>query len=144
MPKLFQQTLSTGWSFKDRDDTASAWLPVPYVPSVVQQDLIANHKLDDPFVGFNELKARWANEKAWTYRTTIQKPAAPAGAAIILAFDGLDTFATVRLDGQVILESDNMFLAHRVDVTTALKVEGPHTLDIDFDCALLKARELKA
>jgi beta-mannosidase len=34
--------LSTGWSFRDRD--ADEWLPVPTIPSVVQQDLIANKK----------------------------------------------------------------------------------------------------
>jgi beta-mannosidase len=34
--------LSTGWSFRDRD--ADEWLPVPAIPSVVQQDLIANQK----------------------------------------------------------------------------------------------------
>jgi beta-mannosidase len=36
------QALSSGWSFRDRD--AEEWLPVASVPSVVQQDLIANKK----------------------------------------------------------------------------------------------------
>lgn len=73
-----------------------------------------------------------------------EKPSAPAGSSIVLVFDGLDTFAKVKLDGQVILESDNMFLGHRVDVTKALEAEGKHTLEIEFDCALLKARQLRA
>lgn len=34
--------LSSGWSFRDRD--AEDWMSVPVVPSVVQQDLIANKK----------------------------------------------------------------------------------------------------
>ncbi|KAJ5096428.1 Glycoside hydrolase [Penicillium alfredii] len=138
---LITQPLSTGWFFKDRD--ADTWLPVPSVPSVVQQDLIANQKLEDPFVGFNELKARWVNEKSWVYRTTFQKPATPAGATIALVFDGLDTFATVKLDGQIILHSDNMFIGHRVDVTTSLEADSEHTLEVEFDCALLRARELR-
>jgi beta-mannosidase len=62
----------------------------------------------------------------------------------VLAFDGLDTFATVKLNGKVILESDNMFLGHRIDVTKELEADGEHTLEIEFDCALLKARELRA
>ncbi|KAL4734822.1 glycoside hydrolase superfamily [Aspergillus similis] len=139
-----QHVLSEGWSFKDSDDQSpDAWLPVPTVPSVVHQDLQANGKLDDPFIGLNELNARWVNEKSWTYRNVFQKPTVPAGSSIFLAFDGLDTFAKVKLDGQIILESDNMFLAHRVDITKALDVEGEHTLEIDFDCALLRARELR-
>ncbi|KAL4869581.1 hypothetical protein BDV12DRAFT_167640 [Aspergillus spectabilis] len=144
MAKFAQHVLSTGWSFRDSADQSSeAWLSVPVVPSVVQQDLQVNGKLEDPFIGFNELSARWVNEKSWTYRNVFQKPDVPAGSSIFLAFDGLDTFANVKLDGQTILESDNMFLAHRVDVTKALEVEGEHTLEIDFDCALLRARELR-
>ncbi|KAL4907708.1 hypothetical protein BDW74DRAFT_148005 [Aspergillus multicolor] len=139
-----QHNLSSGWTFRDSDDQSpEAWLPVSTVPSVVQQDLQANGKLKDPFIGFNELSARWVNEKSWTYRNVFQKPTVPAGSLIFIAFDGLDTLAKVKLDGHVILESDNMFLAHRVDVTEALETEGDHTLEIEFDCALLRARELK-
>lgn len=90
------------------------------------------------------MDARWVNEKSWVYRNVFEKPSAPVGSSIVLVFDGLDTFATVKLNGQVILESDNMFLGHRVDVTKALEAEDEHTLEIEFDCALLKARELRA
>lgn len=34
-----------------------------------------------------------------------------------------------------------MFIANRVDITKAIDAEGEHTLEIDFDCALLRARE---
>lgn len=84
------------------------------------------------------------NEKSWIYRTVFEKPETPAGSVIVLVFDGLDTFAKVKLDGQVILESDNMFLGHRVDVTQVLAADGEHTLEVEFDCALLKARELQS
>jgi beta-mannosidase len=89
------------------------------------------------------LKARWVNEKSWVYKNTFQRPKVPEDAAINLVFEGLDTFATVKLDGQTILKSDNMFLSHRIDVTKALEAEGEHILEIEFDCALLKARELR-
>ncbi|KAF9895211.1 hypothetical protein FE257_000113 [Aspergillus nanangensis] len=145
MPTFAQLSLSTGWNFKSSDDQSTeAWMPVATVPSVVHQDLIANKQLKDPYIGFNELDARWVNEKSWTYRNVFQKPAVPSGSSVILAFDGLDTFATVKLDGNVILESDNMFLAHRVDVTKALESDGEHVLEIDFDCAMLRARDLRA
>jgi beta-mannosidase len=58
--------------------------------------------------------------------------------------EGLDTFATVKLDGEIILISDNMFLGHRVNITKALATEKrEHTIEIEFDCALLKAREIR-
>lgn len=100
--------------------------------------------MKDPFIGFNELDARWTNEKSWVYRTTFKKPAVPHGSEVDLVMDGLDTFATVKLDDKVILTSDNMFLGHRVNVTKALSTEAEeHALEIEFDCALLKAREIR-
>ena len=61
----------------------------------------------------------------------------------MLAFDGLDTFADVRLNGKTILHSDNMFLPQRVEVTDLVKDESEHTMDIYFDSALLRAREIE-
>lgn len=61
-----------------------------------------------------------------------------------LVFDGLDTIASVKLNGEVILESSNMFLGYRVDITEALgSSDSTNVLDIEFDCAQLKATELR-
>lgn len=61
----------------------------------------------------------------------------------VLAFDGLDTLALVRLDGKIIKQSNNMFISHRVDVSEALKPQGKHTLEIEFGSALLEARKIE-
>ena len=43
--------LSTGWSFKQTDDSAKdPWLPVKKIPSTVHQDLIDNERLVSAFV----------------------------------------------------------------------------------------------
>jgi beta-mannosidase len=92
----------------------------------------------------NELKARWVNEKTWVYRHVFQRPEIPAGATVALVFDGLDTLATVRLNGETILESNNMFLGYRVDITKALESSNTtNMLEIEFDCALLKGIGLR-
>ena len=57
--------------------------------------------------------------------------------------DGLDTIATVYLNEKVILQSDNMFLSHRIDITKALAGSGNDVLKIQFDSAFQKARELR-
>lgn len=61
----------------------------------------------------------------------------------MLAFDGLDTFATVKLNGEVILTSDNMFISHRVDVTNRMRYGKVNVLEIDFESARLRAIEIK-
>lgn len=101
-------------------------------------------RLEDPFIGFNEIKAEWVGTKSWTYRTRFTS-ARTAGAKTVLAFDGLDTFARVRLDGKTILLADNMFLPYRVDITHHLEdTDGcEHRIEIEFDSALLRAREIQ-
>ena len=89
----------------------------------------------------NELAVRWVADKSWTYRTTFKPaPDAHADSRTSLVFKGLDTYATVTLNGHVILESDNMFVEYRVDITDKL---GPHNeLEIVFASAYLRGYEL--
>ena len=106
--------------------------------------LLTLGRIPNPFVGFNELKVQWIGEKQWTYKVTLPElERLPKGAVAVLAFDGLDTFATVKVNGEQILESDNMFIEHRVDVTKQLKHDAENVLEIDFDSALLRAREIQ-
>lgn len=60
----------------------------------------------------------------------------------VIVFEGLDTVATVRLNGNVVLKSDNMFISHRVDITDHLLDKGQNTLEIDFASAARSVREI--
>ncbi|KAM0217588.1 hypothetical protein ACHAQD_007331 [Fusarium lateritium] len=135
--------LATGWRLKRTDEGDDAWMPVEKVPTVVHLDLINNKRIPDPFLGTNELEVEWIGEHSWTYETTFDGPSLLRGSSAYLVFEGLDTFATVRLNDVTILESDNMFLSHRVDITAALKPSADNKLVIDFDSALLRGRELQ-
>ncbi|KAK6438538.1 hypothetical protein LTR95_005252, partial [Oleoguttula sp. CCFEE 5521] len=102
------------------------------------------HRIEDPFLGFNELKCEWVGNKSWSYRVTLPPILhARAKEKHVLAFDGLDTYATVKLDGKVILESDNMFIEHRVDVTDKLVDGKESVLEIAFKPALAEAQKIK-
>ena len=83
-------------------------------------------------------------DKTWTYRVQLPDTEQPRdGAVTVLAFDGLDTFATVKLNNEVILKSDNMFIPHRVDVSSKLKQGSANVLEIDFASARLEAIKIK-
>ncbi|KAH7128385.1 glycoside hydrolase superfamily [Dendryphion nanum] len=137
--------LTDGWTFKQTDHTTEdAWLPVAKVPTNVHLDLIDNGKIPDPFLGFNELKAEWVADESWTYKVQLPEvEALKEGEVTVLAFDGLDTFATVKLNGNVILKSDNMFIPHRLDVTKELEVGSDNVLEIEFASARLEAIKIK-
>jgi beta-mannosidase len=84
-------------------------------------------------------------ESAWSYKTRLPKfeKLLPHQTAV-LAFDGLDTFATVYLNSKRILVSDNMFLSHRIGITGELiESEESPELEIRFESAFQKARGMK-
>jgi beta-mannosidase len=134
--------IDQNWEFKQGDKSESTFLPVSQFPTNVHLDLIHHGLIPDPFMGKNELDVQWVGEAQWVYKTSFSAPTVPAGAKAVLAFDGLDTFATVVLNGTTILESDNMFTPERVDVTSSLKSDGSNELVITFDSAYLRGWKL--
>ena len=123
------------WSFRDASTRSSAWLPAQ-VPGCVHTDLRRAKKIPDPFFGTNELDLQWIEERDWEYRADFKvSPTLLAEAVVELCADGLDTVATVFLNGAKIAATDNMFIAHRWDVRRHLR-PGANELRIRFRSAL--------
>ncbi len=129
--------LNEGWEFKQADDIGSTFRAVSQFPTNVHLDLMHHGLIPDPFIGKNENDVQWVGEASWVYQTKFVSPVVPAGSRAVLAFEGLDTFATVKLNGKTILETDNMFIPERVDVSGDL-AEGENELSIAFESAYLK------
>jgi len=148
MAKHSIQTLSSGWEFKSAfpSSTSSHWLPAQ-VPSSAHSELLRHKKIADPFVDRNELHCAWVAEETWIYRTEFPTPSPSSdnseeNAAVDLAFEGLDTFATVTLNEEVILQADNMFMSYRVPVGHLLVNTGNNKLEITFHPARDRGLEL--
>src|SRR5579859_2045262 len=144
--------LSANWQLKVRDPATSlpddfaageGWLPAS-APGVVQLDLLAAGRIPDPFYGLNENEVQWVGERDWLYRCGFEVTAEVlAQPQLDLCFDGLDTYATVWLNGQQILVSDNMFVPQRVPVKNRLQA-GRNELRILFESALRRGKEIEA
>ncbi len=110
---------------------AGKWLPAQ-VPGTVQTDLIAAKVTPDPFVGLNEATIQWVGRSDWEYRGRIDANAALlARGHVDLVFDGLDTFATVLVNGKTVLTADNAHRRWRADVKPLLKA-GANEIVIRF------------
>ncbi|WP_313808528.1 beta-mannosidase [Sphingobium sp.] len=110
---------------------AARWLPAT-VPGAVQTDLMARALMPDPFIGLNEATIQWVGRSDWDYRGRIDATSALlAREHIDLVFDGLDTYAEVKLNGQTILAADNAHRRWRVDVRKLLK-PGANEISIHF------------
>jgi beta-mannosidase len=57
----------------------------------------------------------------WWFRTSFDAEPASQDEQAVLCLDGIATVAEVHLNGEHLLDSDSMFLAHAVDVSSALR-----------------------
>ena len=87
------------------------------VPGCVHTDLLAAGLIPDPFLDANELAVSWIADADWEFRTVLDLTAVAGHRRAELVFHGLDTLATVSLDGEVVAETENMHRTYRVDVT---------------------------
>jgi beta-mannosidase len=121
--------LHTGWKF--REAGKGEWRAAT-VPGCVHTDLLANRLIEDPFYRDNEPKLQWIGKTDWEYQTTFDAPASLLRREHVeLVFEGLDTYATVTLNGAPLLEADNMFRTWRVDCKRLLR-PGANTLHVTF------------
>ena len=108
------QSAPSRWSLPSAID-ADGWVAA-IVPGTVAAALRATGRWQpDDDVGFDGFD--------FWYRTAIS-----GDGPTILRFDGLATLAEVYLDDELVLRSDNMFLAHEV----AVVLRGSHSLHICF------------
>ncbi|RUR03393.1 glycoside hydrolase family 2 protein [Labedella endophytica] len=121
-------------------DDAVAGREVPAtVPGEVQLDLLAAGLIGDPFDGDNEKVQEWIGYSDWRYRTSFDW--VPTGDdRHDLVADGLDTAATITLNGTVVASTANQHRSYRFDVGALLR-EGANELVVDFRSPIEFARE---
>jgi beta-mannosidase len=113
------------------------------VPGYIHVDLLAAHKIPDPFYRANEKAVQWVGESNWIYRRAFEAPPELlAREHVLLRCEGLDTLATIRLNGAEIAHTDNMFRTYEFDVKKLLRA-GSNRLEIKFDSVLpvMRAKE---
>ena len=125
------------WEFQQ--ENKDNWLPAT-IPGTVHTDLFANSVIENPFLGTNEKKIQWIENENWTYKVSFSISKSEIQYQNIdLQFDGLDTYATVFLNGKQILEADNMFRIWKVSVKNQI-IEGKNTLEVVFKSAVKEGK----
>lgn len=118
------------------------WMPAN-VPGTVHTDLMHNAQIPDPFIGTAETEVQWINDLQWMYRRRVAIPSAfLEHEAIELVANGLDTYATIRINGEEVGQAANMFIAHRFDVKKHLR-SGMNVIEILFDSPTVRSKQLE-
>lgn len=103
------------------------------VPGDVHSALIERNIIENPYFGHNDAKSRWIEQKEWWYRTSFDYVIEEGSEEKHeLIFEGLDTFATVFLNGLEIGSTDNALMAHSFDVTRVIR-SGWNSIAVKFD-----------
>ena len=110
------------------------WIPAT-VPGCVHTDLLRAGEIPDPFWGTNEAGLQWIDERDWEYATEFDAAGdLLAEDQVDLVADGLDTVATVSVNGHIVAHTENMFVGFRWDIRPLLR-PGTNTLSVRFDSA---------
>jgi beta-mannosidase len=97
------------------------WMPAR-MPGTIHYHLQKLGRIADPYLDRNELAVQWIDEQDWELQRTVKASTADCACARQqLVFDGLDTVATVFLNGRKVGHSVNMFRQVVVDVGGVLR-----------------------
>jgi len=136
------------WTVEPASDVPPEWgaigsRPCPAtVPGEVHVDLLAAGLIPDPFDGDNETLLAWIGRTGWIYRATFDWGGSEHTRTDLVA-DGLDTVATITLNGREIARTANQHRSYRFDVSNALVV-GHNDLEVAFGAPVIEAERRAA
>lgn len=111
------------------------------VPGCFHEDLLRAGAIPDPFFRTNERDLLPLAREEWIYERSFHIDAPNPAAALV--FDGLDTLATVELNGLVVGEGENMFRRYEFPVGDKLR-PGRNDLRVTFRSPLPLIEERQA
>ncbi|MDP9465170.1 MAG: glycoside hydrolase family 2 protein, partial [Actinomycetota bacterium] len=113
------------------------------VPGCVHTDLLAAGLIPDPFLDANEALVDWVADSDWMYVTTFTVPDDVfRHEHVELLFDGLDTLATITLNGELLGSTANMHRSYRYEVRSLLTA-ADNELAVSFRSATLYCEALR-
>ncbi len=118
--------LLSQWTLKEADGSLS--VPVT-VPGDITDDLYKAGVIDDPFFGFNHLTLKDRLNRDYIYTTEFFIDEPPCGEDVFLAFDGIDLFADIYLNGVLLGKTGNMFKKYVYDVGKTIR-KGKNVVEV--------------
>ncbi|HEX3987754.1 MAG TPA: glycoside hydrolase family 2 protein [Acidobacteriaceae bacterium] len=103
------------------------------IPGSTYTNLLAAGSIPDPFFGENNSEVQWVAEKSWFFERSFEAAADFHGKEYVeLVCHGLDTLATVELNGHPLGDCNNMFRTWTFDIKPHLR-RGANQIRITFN-----------
>ncbi len=102
------------------------------VPGDIFTDLLSANRIPDPYFRDNNSKVQWVGKRVWRYTRSFTLESEILHRKFIkLRCHGLDTLATIRVNGVKIGSADNMYRTWEYDVRNCIK-SGENVVEIEF------------
>ncbi len=111
------------------------------VPGNVELDLQRSGLIGDPFFAMGVVELRWLEESFCYYLRRFVAPSR-GDRSPILVFEGLDCDARILLNGELVAQTRNMLIEHRVPIDQALRDDAENELVVEFSPVLQRARRM--
>lgn len=111
------------------------------IPGDVHTALLDAGIIKNPFFGLNENETLWVHQTAWTIESTFKVTEIEKYAAYIIAIEMIDSFATIKINDNVVLNTTNQFKFYRLDIKQYVHNGEDNKIRIEFDIASEKALE---
>ena len=123
------------WKLEYNDSTLDAG-----TKGSVQEVLIKNFVLPDPFYGMNEKLFLDLEKKEWTFTSTYFLAENLTTSFVELEFPSIDTYAKIYVNDSLVLTTDNAFIPHFVEVKKYLN-QGENEIKVVFTPPVLYHKE---
>ena len=124
------------WQLRDDSGEWSCALTLPKdgITALWEAGLIP-----DPYFGRNELALRWVAERDWTMSSEFELD----NPRVALVATGLDTVTTVRVNGEVVMQTQNLHRSYRADLSRVAR-PGRNQMEITFHSSVAEAARRQA
>ena len=125
--------LCGAWTAQKKGETE---IIAAIVPGCIHTDLLHAEKIEDPYYRDNEGQQMWIGESDWVYSRNFNVEQEFLNSShILLHCDGLDTLATITLNGKEIGKTDNQFRTWEFDVKPYVQL-GENTIKVCFESTI--------
>ncbi|MEA5127532.1 MAG: glycoside hydrolase family 2 TIM barrel-domain containing protein [Proteiniphilum sp.] len=111
------------------------------VPGNVELDMLAAGIIEDPMIGNNVYSLRKYEGYQWCYSKKFPTPEVKEDEYVKIFFGGIDCFADIWLNDQLVGSVDNMLIEHEFDITKYLKKGGENDLQVIIRSSVLEAQK---
>ncbi len=128
------------WKLKDTEHSKNAdakycaaalgnngWIDVS-VPGDIHPALLEKGRISNPFKDVNTESCKWTGHKDWWFRKDVKIPKNFESGRVEMVFDGVDTYATLYVNGQKAGEMSNMFRRYNFDISDKVNFGKDNTI----------------